>query len=100
MNLGKVTSIKNQGGCGSCWAFAAIASIESKYLIDQNSALNLSEQELIDCGPGSCAGGWTDLALKYVKDNKVFNESNYPYVGIDQNCANPLGTKYPISDYF
>ena len=62
--LGKVTSVKDQKSCGSCWAFAANAAVESKYKIDKNWNLNLSEQDLIDCGPGSCSGGLTNKAMK------------------------------------
>jgi len=59
-----VTNVKNQGGCGSCWAFAAIADIETYFLYTHKTYLDLSEQQVINCipvfynyGQGGCGGG-------------------------------------------
>lgn len=46
---GKVNAVKNQGGCGSCWAFAATSSIESHHAIEQGKLISLAEQQLVDC---------------------------------------------------
>ena len=68
----KVTKVKNQGQCGSCWAFGAVAAIESAYLIKNNKEILLSEQQLVDCGHPylnhGCAGGLIDRAFHYVMD--------------------------------
>ena len=77
--------VKNQGGCGSCWAFAAIALVEN---IGRQS--DLSEQVIVSCDPeaGSCGGGWYFPALQYVHDQGVPPEDCYPYAATDGNCSN------------
>ena len=96
---GKVTPIKNQGSCGSCWAFAAVATIESALMIQQNlTTLNLSEQQLVSCatsaaGYGSlgCNGGYSDQALRYIYNNAEALEGSYPYSGTSSACVAPSG---------
>ena len=96
---GKVTSVKDQGSCGSCWAFAVIALVEASHNIQKGNAYNLSEQNLVDCDSGSsgCSGGYTPDAAKYVKNNGVHSESNYAYTGTDDRCKSPRGTKRYVS---
>lgn len=56
---GKVTPVKDQGSCGSCWAFGTHGAFEGSYAILNNALINSSEQDTLDCsGAGSCAGGW------------------------------------------
>lgn len=80
---GKVTSVKDQGSCGSCWAFSGVAAIESSYLIEKDQELDLSEQQVLDCSVGydGCLGGW----MTYVFDEAIAygleKEENYPYQG-------------------
>jgi C1A family cysteine protease len=75
--------VKDQGGCGSCWAFAATAIVEN---IGTQS--DLSEQVLVSCIPGSdCAGGYFGDALNYYRDNGIPSESCYPYTETNGNCA-------------
>lgn len=98
--LGKVTSVKNQLSCGSCWAFAAIAAMESGYLINYASSLNLSEQELVSCatavwGNYGCGGGWPHKALDYIISKRVHTELNYPYTASNSPCVYPSAYKYP-----
>lgn len=101
--LGKVTSVKNQLSCGSCWAFAAVAATESAYLINFNNPLNLSEQELVSCATGAwgnsgCSGGWPHKALDYVIQKRIHRESNFPYTAANSACSPiiPALYKYPI----
>lgn len=83
---GCVTPVKNQGSCGSCWAFATVAAIESAYAIKSNLTLDLSEQELVDCSSvgryhsRGCNYGFNDEAFQYVIDNGINEENHYPYV--------------------
>jgi C1A family cysteine protease len=88
---GAVTPVKDQGQCGSCWSFSAIAGIEGATFLATGKLLSLSEQELMDCsqkeGNQSCNGGLMDDAFQYVIDNKgIALESAYPYKAKDEPC--------------
>lgn len=80
VSLGKVNSIKEQGNCGSCWAFSAISSLESVIAIAQNGILPvLSEQQLIDCDMGNsgCNGGLMSRAFEYISRNGINTSTGY-----------------------
>lgn len=83
---GAVTPIKNQGQCGSCWAFSTTGSLEGAHFLAKNSLLSFSEQNLVDCsssyGNAGCNGGWMNSSFFYVVDNGISLESKYPYKGV------------------
>ena len=86
--LGKVTSVKAQLDCGSCWAFSTNGAIESNLLVDHNLITNLSEQQLVDCswdwGNNGCEGGLEVWALAYANDVQgITREFDYPYTATD-----------------
>jgi len=86
---GYVTGVKDQGQCGSCWAFGAIASLEAAHFETHGELISLSEQQLVDCDSqdGGCNGGWYDTAWKYIKNEGGSNtETAYPYEARDGSC--------------
>jgi len=91
---GKVSGVKNQGQCGSCWAFSATGAMESGLLLAGRNDL-LSEQQLVDCsrsyGNQGCSGGWMDSAFQYVIDKGITTQGEYPYVARNQACAKDGG---------
>jgi len=102
---GKVTPIKNQGQCGSCWAFSSTGAIEGAWAIAKDKLVSLSEQDLMDCskpeGNESCEGGLMDDAFEYViKAGGICSEAEYPYKEKDETTCNSKCTKVAqISGY-
>jgi len=86
-----VTPVKNQGQCGSCWAFSSTGALEGQHSIQARQLVSLSESNLVDCssayGPQGCNGGWQDDAYRYIVANGgIDTEASYPYVPKQQAC--------------
>lgn len=84
-----VTRVKDQGQCGSCWAFSTVGALEGYSALYQGALQEFSEQQLVDCAGSDgavcygCSGGWPNQALGWVRNHGITFENNYAYRGVD-----------------
>jgi C1A family cysteine protease len=89
---GAVTSVKDQGQCGSCWTFSSTGAVEGAWAIAKGQLVDLAEQELVDCATGlaygshGCNGGQMEGAFKFIIENGQCALSSYPYTAKDGSC--------------
>ncbi|XP_075463689.1 cathepsin S-like [Ascaphus truei] len=102
---GCVTTVKNQGSCGSCWAFSSIGALECQMKLKKGKLVSLSPQNLVDCsrnyGNHGCQGGYMTAAFKYIITNGIESESTYPYQGKEGKCHyNPARKAASCTNYW
>jgi len=91
---GAVQHVKDQGQCGSCWAFGTCGAFEGQYFVKYGKLIDCAEQQLVSCsGPEydteGCNGGWMNGAMDYVRDNGengIDTQASYPYTARDDTC--------------
>ena len=95
VSKGVVTPVKDQGQCGSCWAFSSTGSVEGAYAIATGKLTSFSEQQLLDCsgsyGNLACQGGIYFYSWDYGKKTALCSESDYPYKGVGGTCKKCTG---------
>ena len=98
-----VTPVRDQGNCGSCWAFATTGALECYVLRKDNlpgQDKDCAEQILVSCsGAGSCSGGYIDRASNYIRDVGLPLETCYPYTQTNGTCKNAC-SDYQVNTYF
>jgi hypothetical protein len=86
---GAVTQVKDQGQCGSCWAFSTTGGLEGAWEIATGKLESLSEQEIVDCstdGNAGCNGGSMEIAFQWAGTQDLCTEDSYPYKARDGSC--------------
>jgi C1A family cysteine protease len=102
--------IRNQGGCGSCWAFSVIGAVEPAVAIEDQMVVDLSEQWLVSCcGLGGCSGDWPGTAVNYLLCSGAYQdycggygavmEADFPYQGWDAPCTCPYPHPYCLTSW-
>lgn len=95
---GALKEVKNQGSCGSCWAFSTVGNLEGLYWIKTKENLRFSEQQLVDCDTidSGCNGGLMEQTYTWIMENGGMNlENDYPYKGRKQTCKQDA-SKYAV----
>merc|ERR1719329_1163404 len=95
---GCLSSIKDQGQCGSCWSFSGIATMENVWCNKHSKLYSLSEQQIVDCQTQcyGCNGGWADKVWTYLQGKYAMTESAYPYTARDGTCKYSSSNATPV----
>ena len=101
---GAVTTVKDQGQCGSCWTFSSTGAMEGAWAIAKGQLIDLAEQELVDCaglkyGSMGCNGGQMEGAFKFIIENGQCAASSYPYTAKDGSCHSCTAVAHASSCY-
>ena len=101
---GAVTTVKDQGQCGSCWTFSSTGAMEGAWAISKGQLIDLAEQELVDCaglkyGSMGCNGGQMEGAFKFIIENGQCAASSYPYTAKDGTCHSCSAVAHATSCY-
>ena len=95
-NFNRVAAVKDQGSCGSCWAFATVANLEGLYAEKKGVIKTFSEQMLVDCDTldSGCNGGLMEYSFTWLKNNGgIMYDSDYAYTGRKSTCRS-VASKY------
>jgi len=96
-----VTPVKDQGSCGSCWAFGTLGNVEHLHKLKTGKTVSLSEQQLVDCSTANngCSGGRPDRAVDYLSGKSIYTTSSYPYRGTDGSCRSGTASGVTVNGY-
>lgn len=101
---GCVSGVKDQGNCGSCWAFSAVGGLESAYCLKKGALQLFSDQQVTSCDPQSsgCDGGWPSWGLSYIKSKgSICTQASYPFTsgtsGTTGTCSTSGRTSVAVS---
>jgi cathepsin L len=99
-SVGRVTPVRHQLGCGSCWDFAASGGFEASMVAINPPTADIAEQQILDCsGAGSCSGGWHEGVFNHLITHGVGDESADPYAAASGTCSRFLASPHRAAEW-